>query len=88
MRYEKPSPDYRKKYDKFEMMMNIRSAFAYYNSEAIAPVSQAEFTYYRLKEYCRENRCNWTKAEWRAFIMDMLTPLWACDLIDLLELND
>jgi len=77
-----------KKYVRIRLQIDIISAYSYYQSNAINPISQAEFTYYRLKEYCQENRDGWTKEEWRTVIMDMMTPLWACDLIDELGLND
>jgi undecaprenyl pyrophosphate synthase len=77
-----------KKYVKIRLQIDILSAYAYYQTNTLNPISQAEFMYYRLKEMCQENREGWTKEEWRIVIIDMMTPLWACDLIEKLNLND
>jgi len=74
--------------EELDILYEIFSAYSFYVNEAINPVSQAEFTMFRLKDYCQENRQGWTKNKWRRLIVESLTPLWSCELIDDLKLND
>lgn len=82
-------PDWHKHVDdQIVLHMNIVSSFVWYCSNTTNPVSQAEFTFYRIKEHCEENRQGWSKKAWREFITSMISTLWACELIDELNLND
>lgn len=74
--------------DKIVMMSGIMSSYIYYASKTYRPVSQAEFTRYRLIELCQENRMGWSKKDWRELIINMVSNLWACEIIDDLGLND